>query len=110
MNIGVLDYVAERIAPGITTEQIDQWVHDYTVEHGAIPAPLDYEGFPEVGVHLGQRVVCHGIPSPDEVLRGRPIVSIDCSTIRTTFLRFFSHVLHRRGVAGRRSGADLVRV
>ena len=40
VNIGVLDYVAERIAPGVTTEQIDQWVHDYTVEHGAIPAPL----------------------------------------------------------------------
>ncbi len=39
----------ERITPGITTEQIDQWVHDYTVEHGAIPAPLDY-GLPEVGV------------------------------------------------------------
>ena len=48
VNIGVLDYVAERIAPGITTEQIDQWVHDYTVEHGAIPAPLDYEGFPMI--------------------------------------------------------------
>lgn len=47
VNVGVLDYVAERITPGITTEQIDQWVHDYTVEHGAIPAPLDYEGFPK---------------------------------------------------------------
>ena len=65
VNIGVLDYVAERIAPGITTEQIDQWVHDYTVEHGAIPAPLDYEGFPKSVCTSVNEVVCHGIPSPD---------------------------------------------
>ena len=61
VNIGVLDYVAERIAPGVTTEQIDQWVHDYTVEHGAIPAPLDYEGFPKSVCTSVNEVVCHGI-------------------------------------------------
>ena len=82
VNIGVLDYVAERIAPGITTEQIDQWVHDYTVEHGAIPAPLDYEGFPKSVCTSVNEVVCHGIPSPDEVLREGDIVNIDCSTIK----------------------------
>ena len=77
VNIGVLDYVAERIAPGITTEQIDQWVHDYTVEHGAIPAPLDYEGYPKsVCTSVGE-VVCHGIPSSDEVLAEGDIVNID---------------------------------
>ena len=37
INIGVLDYVAERIGPGTTTEEVDRWVHDYTVEHGGIP-------------------------------------------------------------------------
>ena len=47
VNIGVLDYVAERIKAGVTTEEIDQWVYNYTIEHGAIPAPLDYEGFPK---------------------------------------------------------------
>lgn len=85
VNIGVLDYVAERIAPGITTEQIDQWVHDYTVEHGAIPAPLDYEGFPKSVCTSVNEVVCHGIPSPDEVLREGDIVNIDCSTIKDDF-------------------------
>ena len=43
INIGVLDYVAERIGPGTTTEEVDRWVHDYTVEHGGIPADLNYE-------------------------------------------------------------------
>ena len=85
VNVGVLDYVAERIAPGITTEQIDQWVHDYTVEHGAIPAPLDYEGFPKSVCTSVNEVVCHGIPSPDEVLREGDIVNIDCSTIKDGF-------------------------
>lgn len=85
VNVGVLDYVAERITPGITTEQIDQWVHDYTVEHGAIPAPLDYEGFPKSVCTSVNEVVCHGIPSPDEVLREGDIVNIDCSTIKDGF-------------------------
>ena len=77
VNVVVLDYLAERITPGITTEQIDQWVHDYTVEHGAIPAPLDYEGFPKSVCTSVNEVVCHGIPSPDEVLREGDIVNID---------------------------------
>ena len=47
INIGVLDYVAERIGPGTTTEEVDRWVHDYTVEHGGIPADLNYEGYPK---------------------------------------------------------------
>ena len=41
INIGVLDYVAENIRAGVTTAQIDQWIHYYTVEHGGIPADLD---------------------------------------------------------------------
>ena len=67
VNVGALDYVAERIGPGVTTEQIDTWVHDYAVEHGAIPAPLNYEGFPKSVCTSINEVVCHGIPSADEV-------------------------------------------
>ena len=47
INIGILDYVAEHIGPGVTTEQIDQWVYDYTIEHGGTPADLGYEGYPK---------------------------------------------------------------
>ena len=46
INIGVLDYVAAHIAPGVTTAEVDKWIYDYTVEHGGIPADLNYEGFP----------------------------------------------------------------
>ncbi len=37
INVGVLDMVAERIAPGVSTEEIDQWIYDYTIEHGGTP-------------------------------------------------------------------------
>ena len=81
VNIGVLDYVAERIGPGTTTGEIDRWVYDYTVEHGAVPAPLDYEGYPKSVCTSVNEVVCHGIPSDDEVLVEGDIVNVDCSTI-----------------------------
>lgn len=81
VNIGVLDYVAERIGPNTTTGEIDRWVYDYTVEHGAVPAPLDYEGYPKSVCTSVNEVVCHGIPSDDEVLVEGDIVNVDCSTI-----------------------------
>ena len=80
INIGVLDYVAERIGPGTTTEEVDRWVHDYTVEHGGIPADLGYEGYPKSVCTSINDVVCHGIPSEDDVLREGDIVNVDCST------------------------------
>lgn len=81
VNVGVLDFVAERIGSGITTGEIDRWVYDYTTDHGAIPAPLDYEGYPKSVCTSINEVVCHGIPSDDEVLAEGDIVNIDCSTI-----------------------------
>ena len=59
MNIAVLDYVAENICAGISTEQINKWVDDKTRELGGIPAPLGYEGFPEERLHFHQR---RGLP------------------------------------------------
>ena len=47
INIAVLDYVAENIAEGITTEEIDRMVYEKTKAMGGIPAPLNYEGFPK---------------------------------------------------------------
>ena len=81
INIGVLDMVGERIAPGVTTAEVDQWIYDYTVEHGGIPADLNYEGYPKSVCTSINDVVCHGIPSDDDVLRDGDIVNIDCSTI-----------------------------
>ena len=81
INIAVLDYVAERIRAGITTEEIDKWVYEQTVLRGGIPAPLNYEGYPKSVCTSINEVVCHGIPSPDRVLQEGDIINIDCSTV-----------------------------
>ena len=81
INIGVLDHVGERIRPGVTTEEIDRWIYDYTVERGGIPADLGYEGYPKSVCTSLNDVVCHGIPSESDMLREGDIVNVDCSTI-----------------------------
>ena len=81
VNIAVLDYVAEHIKAGVTTEEIDQWVYDETTKRGAIPAPLNFEGFPKSVCTSINEVVCHGIPDPDRVLQDGDIINVDCTTI-----------------------------
>lgn len=81
VNTGVLDLVAQEIHPGMTTLEIDKLVYDYTVAHGAIPAPLNYEGFPKSVCTSINEVVCHGIPSEFDVLEEGDIVNVDVSTI-----------------------------
>lgn len=93
VNVGVLDYVSERIAEGISTQQIDDWVHDYTFEHGAIPAPLGFEGYPKSVCTSVNEVVCHGIPDEDEILRSGDIINVDCSTIKDGYYSDSSRML-----------------
>ena len=81
INIAVLDYVAEHIKAGVSTEEIDHWVHEETVRHGGIPAPLNYEGFPKSVCTSINEQVCHGIPSNNVQLIDGDIVNVDCSTI-----------------------------
>lgn len=81
VNIAVLDYVAEHIKEGGTTEDIDRWVYEETTRRGAIPAPLNYEGFPKSVCTSIDEVVCHGIPDPKRVLKNGDIINVDCSTI-----------------------------
>ena len=81
INIAVLDYVAEHIKAGVTTQQIDDWVHEETVRHGGIPAPLNYEGFPKSVCTSINELVCHGIPDEEIVLKEGDIVNVDVSTI-----------------------------
>ena len=85
VNVGALDYVAEHIGIGTTTEEIDRWVYDYCIQHDAIPADLNYEGFPKSVCTSINEVVCHGIPSPDVVLREGDIVNVDMSTIKNGY-------------------------
>lgn len=81
INTAVLDYVAEHIREGMTTEEIDRLVHDKTAELGGIPAPLGYEGFPKSVCTSINEQVCHGIPSEDIVLKDGDIINVDVSTI-----------------------------
>ncbi len=81
INIAVLDYVAEHIRAGMTTQEIDDLVAEKTAELGGIPAPLNYEGYPKSVCTSINEVVCHGIPSDKVVLKDGDIVNVDCSTI-----------------------------
>ena len=79
VNTGVLDLIAREIHAGMSTAEIDRLVYEYTVGHGAIPAPLNYEGFPKSVCTSINEVVCHGIPSEDEILEEGDIVNVDVS-------------------------------
>jgi methionyl aminopeptidase len=75
-----LDMLTERIEPGITTGQIDDWVREFTIEHGAIPATLGYKGFPKSCCTSINEVVCHGIPGSLQ-LRDGDIINVDVTPI-----------------------------
>ncbi len=81
INIAVLDYVAENIREGMSTEEIDRLVYTKTTEMGGIPAPLNYEGFPKSVCTSINEQVCHGIPSEHDILKDGDIVNVDVSTI-----------------------------
>ena len=82
VNVGALDLVEANIGPGTSTEQIDRWVYDYCIDHDAVPADLDYEGFPKSVCTSINEVVCHGIPSPQDILQEGDIVNVDMSTVK----------------------------
>jgi len=76
-----LKYTASFIKSGISTEFLNQKAHDYIIAHKAIPAPLNYGGFPKSICTSINNVVCHGIPSKKEILKEGDIVNIDVTTI-----------------------------
>ena len=81
INIAVLDYVAENIRIGMSTEEIDRLVCEKTAQMGGIPATLGYEGFPKSVCTSLNDQVCHGIPSEKDILKDGDIVNVDVSTI-----------------------------
>lgn len=81
INIAILDYVADHIQEGVTTQEIDNWVAKITKEAGAVAAPLGYEGFPKSVCTSINEQVCHGIPSEDVALKNGDIINVDVSTI-----------------------------
>lgn len=81
INDGALDAVASQIKAGMTTEMINTIVHEYTIAHGAVPAPLGYGGFPKSVCTSINNEICHGIPSSERVLKEGDIINVDVSTI-----------------------------
>jgi methionyl aminopeptidase len=71
--------VGDMIRAGMTTDEIDRFVHEDTVRRGAYPAPLNYHGFPKSVCTSVNEVVCHGIPGP-QVLKDGDIINVDVTT------------------------------
>jgi len=72
--------IEKHIQPGVSTNDINAIVHDYTIQHGAIPAPLNYHGFPKSVCTSVNHVVCHGIPC-DKTLKNGDIINVDVTSI-----------------------------
>ena len=91
----VLEMIGQHVKPGISTEELDQICHRYIVEEqNAIPAPLNYKGFPKSICTSVNHQVCHGIPSEDKILRESDIVNIDVTVIKEGFHGDTSKMYH----------------
>jgi methionyl aminopeptidase len=75
-----LDFITPYLKPGVSTDELNTLCHDWTLERGAVPAPLNYRGFPKSICTSINHVVCHGIPG-DKVLIDGDIINIDVTVI-----------------------------
>jgi methionyl aminopeptidase len=81
----VLDMIGPHVKPGVSTDHLDRICHDFIVnEQKAIPAPLNYRGFPKSICTSVNHVVCHGIPS-ERVLKVGDVVNVDVTVIKDEF-------------------------
>lgn len=81
----VLDMIGEHVKPGVTTDELDRLCHDHIVQvQQAVPANLNYRGFPKTICASVNHVVCHGIPN-DRRLKNGDIINIDVTVIRDGF-------------------------
>ena len=78
--VATLDLAESHIEPGIDTDSINTLVHEFTLEHGATPAPLNYRGYPKSVCVSVNEVICHGIPG-NHVLKDGDIVNVDVTSI-----------------------------
>jgi methionyl aminopeptidase len=75
-----LDLLVDEVKPGVTTEALDHFVYEFAMDHGAVPAPLNYRGFPKSICTSLNHVVCHGIPGPRALKEG-DILNVDVTLI-----------------------------
>lgn len=81
INTYLLDSVESYIKEGISTEDINDYIHDATIAKNATPAPLNYKGFPKSICTSINNEVCHGIPDPNRILKNGDIINVDITTI-----------------------------
>ncbi len=82
----VLEMIEEHVVPGVTTGLLDEICHNYIVQkQNAIPAPLNYKGFPKSICTSINHQVCHGIPSKEKKLKEGDIINIDVTVIKDEF-------------------------
>ncbi|MDD9952661.1 MAG: type I methionyl aminopeptidase [Zetaproteobacteria bacterium] len=77
----LLEEIGPQIKPGVNTEELNTFVHNLTLQHGGISAPLGYKGFPKSVCISPNAVVCHGIPSQATILQEGDIVNVDVTPI-----------------------------
>ncbi len=77
----ILDNLFDLIEPGISTLEINDYCHSLIIKNKAIPAPLNYKGFPKSVCTSVNHVVCHGIPSENKILNNGDIVNVDVTVI-----------------------------
>ena len=101
----VLEMIAPHVQPGVSTGELDRICHDHIVNvQKAIPAPLNYNGFPKSICTSVNHVVCHGIPSDDKILKNGDCINLDITVIKDgyhgdTSMMFFigePSILNRR--------------
>ena len=78
--LSIMEGVEAMIRPGLKTDDINTYVHEQTIKAGAVPAPLNYRGFPKSVCVSVNDVICHGIPG-EQVLEDGDIVNVDLTTI-----------------------------
>ena len=76
----IMDMVEDMLRPGIKTDEINTLVHEETIKSGAVPAPLNYRGFPKSVCVSVNEVICHGIPG-ERILKDGDIVNVDITPI-----------------------------
>ena len=80
----VLIFIEKYIQPGITTKELDKLCHDFILSHGAVPAPLNYKGFPKSICASVNSCVCHGVPD-DTILQSGDIINLDVTCKKDGF-------------------------
>lgn len=85
LAVQTMDYISPFVVPGVSTLELDRLCHEFIIKHGAYPSPLNYHGFPKSICTSINEVICHGIPSANNILKDGDILNIDITTYLNKF-------------------------